>query len=98
MAATAVFKRGEHYSVDTLVAMFPDGFRRVVEIAALLVELILLLALAYYAIRIGMLYVGTHTLILKIPEETKAYLMSYCFLSMSLHVVVRILQLLKREV
>ncbi|WP_048649457.1 TRAP transporter small permease [Nitratireductor soli] len=97
VAATAVLKRGEHYSIDTFIGMLPVETRRFAEAAALLVELLLLVALAYYSFRIGTLYVGTYSLILKIPEEVKAYLMSYCFLSMALHVVVRISRTLKPE-
>ncbi|MET4808155.1 TRAP transporter small permease [Limibacillus sp. MBR-115] len=97
VAATAVLKRGEHYSIDTFVNMLPSSLRRIVEVGSLVVALVLLVALAFYSFRIGVLYAGTHSLILKIPEEVKAYLMGYCFLSMALHIVVRIVQSLERE-
>lgn len=97
VAATAVLKRGEHYSIDAFVNMLPPRLWRVVEVSAGLVQLVLLLGLAYYSFSIARLYVGTASLILRIPEEIKAYLMAYCFLSMALHIALRIVRTMKRE-
>ncbi|KZD08545.1 TRAP transporter small permease [Oceanibaculum pacificum] len=97
VAATAVLKRGEHYSIDAFINMLPAHLRRMVEVSAGLVQLALLLGLAYYSFSIAQLYIGTASLILRIPEEIKAYLMAYCFLSMALHIALRVARTLKRE-
>lgn len=97
VAATAVLKRSEHYSIDAFINMLPSLQRQLVEAGAWLVQLALLLALAYYSLSIANLYVGTESLILGIPEEVKAYVMTYCFLSMSLHAALRLLRTLRRE-
>lgn len=90
VAATAVLKRGEHYSIDAFVNLLPPSGRRYVELTAVAAQLLLVLGLAYYSISLARLYTGTVSVILKIPEEVKAYVMVYCFLSMALHFAMRI--------
>lgn len=90
VAATAVLKRREHYSIDAFVGSLPPAGRRLVELAADIMQLVLVAGLAYYSLSIARLYAGTVTVMLKIPEEIKAYVMVYCFVSMALHFTLRI--------
>ncbi|MEX0759161.1 MAG: TRAP transporter small permease [Tistlia sp.] len=92
VAATAVLKRGEHFSIDTFLASLPRAARRIVEIAGLALQAVVMLALAYYSFNLARLYEGTETVVLGIPEEAKAYVMVYCFLSMALHLGVRLVR------
>jgi TRAP-type C4-dicarboxylate transport system permease small subunit len=96
VAATAVLKRGEHYSVDAFVNAMSPAVRRLVEVTACVVQLLLVLGLAYYSVSIARLYTGTTSVILKIPEEVKAYVMVYSFLSMAVHFAIRIAGLLRQ--
>lgn len=96
VAATAVLKRSEHYSIDAFVGLLPSVPRRAVEAVALLVQIGLVAGLAYYSFRIASVYIGTTSLILRIPEEIKAYVMAYCFLSMALHLCLRLARVVKQ--
>lgn len=94
VAATAVLKRGEHFSIDAFLGSLPSAAQRAVELAALVLQAAVMLALAYYALSLAQLYEGTETVVLGIPEEAKAYVMVYCFLSMALHLGSRLLRAL----
>lgn len=95
VAATAVLKRGEHFSIDAFVNLLPGRARRLVGLAAYAAQLVLLLGLAYYAMSIAQLYRGTSSVVLRIPEEVKAYVMTYSFLSMALHIALRMAGLVR---
>jgi TRAP-type C4-dicarboxylate transport system permease small subunit len=97
VAAAAVLKRSEHFSVDAFVNAMNPAMRRRVELAASVVQLLLVVALAYYSASIARLYTGTTSVILKIPEEVKAYVMVYCFISMAVHFMASIVRQLRRE-
>ncbi len=92
VAATAVLKRGEHFSIDTFLQALPPGPRRLLDLAALALQAAVMLALAYYSLNLARLYEGTATVVLGIPEEAKAYVMVYCFLSMALHLSARLVR------
>lgn len=89
VAGTAVLKRGEHFSIEGFLDRLPPGPRRAVILVALALQATVMLALAYYSFNLARLYEGTETVVLGIPEEAKAYVMVYCFLSMALHLAVR---------
>ncbi|MBK9246376.1 MAG: TRAP transporter small permease [Burkholderiales bacterium] len=92
VAATAVMKRGAHFSIDAFVNLLAPIPRRVMLLVSDAAQLLLVIGLAYYSFNLAQLYKGTSTVILKIPEEAKAYVMIYCFLSMGLHLALRMVR------
>lgn len=92
VAATAVLKRHQHFSIDAFVNLLNPVPRRYVLLVSDGAQLVLVLGLAYYSFSIAQLYRGTSSVILKIPEEVKAYVMAYCFLSMAVHLALRMVR------
>ncbi|GGE29155.1 hypothetical protein GCM10007276_02880 [Agaricicola taiwanensis] len=93
VAATAVLKRNEHYSVDMFVNMLPAGPKKIMTLIADVIQIALLVGLAYYSFRLALVYTGTSSVVLGIPDELKAYVMVYCFISMACHITARALRL-----
>lgn len=85
VAGAAVLKRGQHYSIDAFVNLMPPAARIAAARLVSGVIVLLMLGLAYYSFQIGQIYSGTHTVVLRIPEELKTHVMIYCFLSSALH-------------
>lgn len=90
IAATAVLKRSEHYSIDIFVNMLSARSRYFVGLLTDAVQLTLVIGLAYYSYRLALVYAGTSSVVLRIPEEVKAFVMFYCFLSMAFHFLMQL--------
>lgn len=92
IGATAVLKRGGHFSMDALVQSLPDTARRLIHRLSMMLMGVLAAGLAWYSVSMGMVYAGTRTVVLGIPEELKAWVMAYAFASMALFCLAEVLE------
>lgn len=97
IGATAVLKRGGHFSMDALVQSLPEGARTFIHRASMVLMGVLAAALAWYSISMGMVYAGTRSVVLGIPEEIKAWVMAYAFSSMAVFCVSEVLSGVRPE-